>query len=142
MGTIIANLKIKSYPIDVFTLARNQGIEIRKKPLPDKISGILHKFPGRSYLYLNTNHCIERQRFTVAHELVHHFLDPAGTYLARDGIWTLRERRANRCAAEILMPEAEVLRCLERNMSTGDMLRHFGVSEQAMRLRLDEVKCD
>lgn len=136
----IADSNTKSFPVDVFSLAAFRGIEVTRRPLPDKISGILHKFPGRSYLYLNSTHCTERQRFTVAHEIVHHALDPAGIYLAHSSdAMTARERRANKYAAQILMPESEVLRCLDRNMSITDMLKHFGVSEEAMRIRLDEV---
>lgn len=134
------DFNIKSFPVDVFSLAASRGIEITMCPLPDKISGILHKFPGRSYLYLNSTHYPERQRFTVAHEIAHHALDPAGIYLAHsEPVMTTRERRANRYAAELLMPTSEVLRCVDRNMSTADMLKHFGVSEEAMRIRLDEV---
>lgn len=135
-----AKLCPQSFPVNVFNFASARGIVIIRRPLPDKISGILHKFPGRSYLYLNSNHCSERQRFTVAHELVHHVLDTAGTYLAHSGAMTFRERRANRYAAELLMPKSEVLRCLERNMSITNMLRHFNVSEEALRLRLSEVR--
>jgi len=130
----------KSFPVDIFELAAVRGIEIRKRPLPDKISGILHKFPGRAYLYLNSNHCIERQRFTVAHELAHYILGPAGTYLAHsEAAMTARERRANKYAAEILMPASEVLRCLGRNMSLQEMMAHFGVSEEAMTRRIQEI---
>lgn len=136
----IAEPNAKSFPVDIFSLAVSRGIEVTRRPLPDKISGILHKFPGGSYLYLNCTHCIERQRFTVAHEIVHHALDPAGIYLAHSSeAMTARERRANKYAAEILMPKSEVLRCADRNMTIEDMLKHFGVSEEAMRIRLDEV---
>lgn len=130
----------ESYPIDVIYIAATRGITVYKRPLPDKVSGILHKFPGRSYLYLNANHTIERQRFTVAHELAHHLFDPAGTYLAHsEAAMTARERRANKYAAEILMPASEVLRCLGRNMSLQEMMAHFGVSEEAMTRRIQEI---
>lgn len=129
------------YPLDVIALALSRGISVHIKPLPDKIAGILHKFPGKSYLYLNASHNPMRQRFTVAHEVAHHILDPAGTYLAHtDTATTVCERRANKYAAEILMPEGEVLRCTDRNMSIADMLSYFGVSEEAMKIRLEEVE--
>lgn len=140
MCHITPGAELSNFPAKVFDIARGLGIEIQTRLLPDKIAGILHKFPGHSYLYLNSTHCLERQRFTVAHEIAHQILDPAGTYLAHTNtINSVCERRANKYAAEILMPEREVFRCTDRSMSIADMLFHFGVSEEAMLIRLDEV---
>jgi Zn-dependent peptidase ImmA (M78 family) len=39
---------------------------------------ILHKFDGRSYLYVNAGHSLERQRYSIAHEIAHQRLHPVG----------------------------------------------------------------
>ncbi|NSW84489.1 MAG: ImmA/IrrE family metallo-endopeptidase [Syntrophothermus sp.] len=129
------------FPVDVIEIARTLKVQVYLTILPDKISGILHKFPGKSYLYVNITHSWERQRFTIAHELGHHLFDPAGTYLTYNAqeAWTMCERRASRFAAQLLMPRSEVRRCVRARMCLTDMCQHFGVSAEAMTLRLDEL---
>jgi Zn-dependent peptidase ImmA (M78 family) len=42
-------------------------------------------------------------------------------------------------AADILMPKKEVRRILNRGAIFDEMVKHFGVSKEAMRFRVDEV---
>ncbi len=129
------------FPVPVDIIAKHYyGIEIVERRLPDTIGAILHKLDGRSYLYLNSRHSRERQRFTIAHEIAHHRLHPIGVYMTGPGALTSHERTADMIAADILMPMPEVRHCLAQDMSFPDMVRHFGVSKEAMRFRLDEVE--
>jgi Zn-dependent peptidase ImmA (M78 family) len=129
------------FPVPVDVIARRYyGIEVRKRWLPDSIGAILHKFQGRSYLYVNAGHSPERQRYSIAHELAHHCLRPMGMYMAGPGSTTASERGADMIAADILMPKKEVLRLLERNAPFDEMVRHFTVSKEALRIRLEEVR--
>lgn len=128
------------FPVPIEAIARRYyGIEIHRRWMPDSIAGILHKLPGRSYLYLNAAHSRQRQRWTIAHEIAHQRLHPIGVYMSGPGRDTRGERTADMWAAEMLMPAAEVRRCLREGMSFEDMIEWFDVSKEAMRLRIQEI---
>ena len=86
-------------PVDVFELARRYGLEIHDRFLPDEVGGIMHKFEGKSYLYLNRIHQPERGRFTVAHELAHHLAHRTGIYMSSPFGSKPQERLADEIAA-------------------------------------------
>lgn len=128
------------FPVPIETIAkRYYGIEIHRRSLPDRIGGMLHKFEGRSYLYLNSAHSRQRQRWTIAHEIAHQRLHPIGVYMSGPGRDTRGERAADVFAAEMLMPASEVRRCLREGISFEEMVTWFDVSKEAMRLRIEEI---
>jgi len=127
-------------PVDVFELARRYGLEIHDRFLPDEVGGIMHKFEGKSYLYLNRIHQPERGRFTVAHELAHHLAHRTGIYMSSPFGSKPQERLADEIAAEILMPAAEVRRCRREGMGLEEMAKHFIVSKEAIRIRVEQVE--
>src|SRR5690349_3761269 len=65
-------------PVNVAAIARDFGINVYAADLGPAISGILKKDPegGSSgfSIYVNKTHNMNRQRFTVAHELGHFVL--------------------------------------------------------------------
>ena len=92
---------------------------------------------------------IERKTFTVAHELGHHFLHKEKQ---KDVMWRQTfqqigheerglEREANRFAAALLMPEHLVREVWDGLMRKDvvTMARTFGVSNTAMRYRLQQL---
>jgi hypothetical protein len=110
------------------------------------LSGML--LPARRELWVSGHEPWERRRFSVAHEVGHWLLhtgdQPQGVFCRAadlrpdpDSPERLREREANRFAAELLMPET---------MVTGEVRRHgadpvalaprFAVSDLAMGFRL------
>lgn len=89
-------------------------------------------------MYLNITHPLTRQRFTVAHEIAHYLLHPVGMY-AENGKKGRMEREANALAAEILMPRRAVLECLKHGLTVPEMGRVFGVSWEAMDIRIQEL---
>lgn len=125
-------------PVDVFRLARERDITIYPRLLPSFVSGILYKYDIGSYMYLNVTQPMTRKRFTVAHEIAHHILHPAGIY-TENGTRSRIEREANALAAKILMPAQSVLEYLERGYTVPEMARVFGVSREAMNIRIEEV---
>jgi len=50
-----------------------------------------------------------------------------------------KEQRANAFASEILMPEHQVLKYLQAGMNVEEMAVIFGVSPQAMKIRIASV---
>ena len=108
-----------------------------------ELVGAVHKVDGRWVIGLNRNDSIARQRFTLMHEFKH----------ALDGLRTVRDYRqyrqgmpkpleeylADRFASQILMPEAWVRVVWRKMPHLGRLAWRFGVSHEAMRLRLVEL---
>jgi Zn-dependent peptidase ImmA (M78 family) len=132
-----------AFPVPVDIIAKcYYGIDVHRRYLPDSIGAILHKFQGRSYLYVNAKHSAERQRYSIAHELAHHRLHPLGVYMAGPGSTTASEKAADMIAADILMPRPEVRRLLRQNVPFRDIVKRFGVSKEAMRVMKEErLRC-
>jgi len=88
---------------------------------------------GAWIIEVNQDRSLTAQRFTVAHELGHHFLghDTCGTD-------PVQERQANVFAAELLMPLALVKKVLGTEKRLGQLAQCFQVSKEAMRIKLDE----
>lgn len=91
-----------------------------------------------------------RQRFTLAHELAHHLLGHkgmnyrAGDFDEYDVDYILRERKVNRLAAIILMPEKIIEYILDNIEIKEDMVKFFAekfnVSYSAMEYRLKSLR--
>jgi Zn-dependent peptidase ImmA (M78 family) len=108
-----------------------------------ELVGAIHKVSGRWVIGLNRNDSLARQRFTLMHEFKH----------ALDGLRTvndyrqyrkgmpkpLEEHLADRFASQILMPEAWVAGAWRKMPHLGKLAWRFGVSLEAMRLRLAEL---
>jgi hypothetical protein len=142
-------------PVDVNELA-NSLCQLRVRETADlssvagapagvALSGML--LPARSEIWVSQHEPWERRRFSIAHEVGHHILHAAsgGAVFCRAGDLRpdpdspehLREREANRFAAELLMPADLVER--EVNHHGPDPLRLceiFRVSDLAMGFRL------
>jgi Zn-dependent peptidase ImmA (M78 family) len=108
-----------------------------------ELVGAVHKVNGRWVVGLNRNDSLARQRFTLMHEFKH----------ALDGLRTVKDYRqyrkgmpkpleeylADRFASQVLMPEVW-LRAVWRKMPhLGRLAWRFGVSLEAMRMRLTEL---
>ncbi len=110
------------------------------------LSGML--LPARREVWVNRHESRERRRFSGAHEVGHFLLhaqgQPDGVFCRAgdlqpgpDSSERLREREANRFAAELLMPEPLVTREAERHGADPISLAEvFAVSDLAMAFRL------
>lgn len=108
-----------------------------------ELVGAVHRVEGKWVIGLNQNDSIARQRFTLMHEFKH----------ALDGLRTVRDFRqyrkgmpkpleeylADRFAGQILMPEAWVRDTWRKLPHLGRLAWRFGVSPEAMRVRLAEL---
>jgi Zn-dependent peptidase ImmA (M78 family)/transcriptional regulator with XRE-family HTH domain len=117
-------------------------------PFPDEISGAYAVIDEKICIGVNEGHPSVRQRFTVCHELGHHF-GPEGNKLYVDfthpdpASWLAGQRRqkletrANAFAANMLMPAQWVRSDFSRDLSRFRALaRRYDVSEQAMWFHL------
>ena len=134
-------------PVAIVGLCRAFGVEAtRRDDLPKEVSGcILKDENGEFTISYNGTDSITRQRFTVAHELAHYLLhrDYLGTeypenVLFRGGLPNKKEKEANRLAARILMPNEAIDDYIqgEKAFSIWNMAKTFGVSPQAMSIRM------
>jgi len=146
-----------SLPIDPVKLANKEGIKVHNAAFSDdSISGMVAR-RGRSITMLvNQSDPPYRKRFSIAHELGHHFL-----HLAEDGeIVTKkidlfrvyikpedeedeqkrRDVEANQFAGALLMPESLVKEIYKKTESLTEMAQLFNVSEEAMGIRLEVLR--
>lgn len=144
-------------PVDVFDLARREGVRVLKHPMKDEHSGMLLTKDGKAVIVVNARHHPRRQRFSVAHELGHLVLHPRAGHRVGDDVELFhrheyhrrnmpQETQANYFAAAILMPEGAVRDAADeleldlvsdRDVQT--LAREFDVSVAAMTIRLQNL---
>jgi Zn-dependent peptidase ImmA (M78 family) len=136
-------------PIDVYDIARNNGLDIVEKYFPPNqanIAGFVTRQDGRGKLYVNLADSSNRRRFTVAHELGHWRLhkqelenNPNRSILFRIAIGQLNkdpiEKDANIYAANLLVP-LSLLEACRQGKSKEQLAEMFGVSTEVMGYRL------
>ena len=152
-------------PIDIESIAESIGLRVYKAQVPNNLSGYLARDPatGVSVIGVNEAHPLQRQRFTIAHELGH-FLLHKGVEVHVDHTggmpMTFRmnlrdqrasegtddeEREANCFAAELLMPASFIekdmldhqgIDLLGDSEIIEDLAKKYGVSTQAFGYRL------
>ena len=136
------------------------GVPVVVLELEDGLGGAYLFRRGRPVIFLNGVQSAVRLRFTLAHELGHHWLghssvaDPPLSTGSADG--DPAEIEANHFAAEFLAPRPAVVAWAERRelgpVGLDDVVRlaaAFGMSAQAARIRLesagllrDRARCD
>tara|TARA_Y100000114_G_scaffold155435_1_gene179602 strand:- start:11536 stop:12066 length:531 start_codon:yes stop_codon:yes gene_type:complete len=149
-------------PVNVEWLSKSLGIEVKRDDLSElSLSGFAVHKNGKRYIGVHGEEPLARQRFTIAHELGHLFLhknesvsyDQGGMMLFREehagNGGDAKEVEANKFAAELLMPEAELREdtskegsfdLINRTSATDEIIARlaekYEVSEQAMTIRL------
>ena len=142
-------------PVDVEVVARRMGIIVRKTPTNEDLSGFLVKQNGVAVIGVNALHHVNRQRFTIAHEIGHFLLHDFDELHVDKSIVRLRDGKsskgeidaeieANCFAAELLMPQKFIEKALTFTpvndlLDDAGMLKlakRFQVSVQAMSNRL------
>ena len=159
----LGSLDDASLPIDVEKIARAQGINIIYEDLENDVSGFLVAKNGCATIAINKLHNENRKRFTLDHELGHFilhlnkdkneelFIDKVKFHRNQASALGLvsQEIEANRFAAEVLMPEEQLISCVE-NISgksfdiadenlIAELAQIFAVSEQALTIRLGDL---
>jgi hypothetical protein len=147
---ILAQYRSKA-PVDVVAAAKDLGINVYQQRLPTGVSGILRRddrIGGDSgfVILVESSHHLNRQRFTVAHELGHFILHRSRAeaeggiqddefYRALSGP---QETEANQFAADLLMPWTLIKSLQDRGIKKlEDLALRLGVSQQAMAIRLN-----
>ena len=157
-----------SLPVDIEHVARTLDVKVNYQKLEDDVSGVLIVSGNQRHVLINDTHHPNRRRFTLSHELGHLMLHDGGgdqffvdrhlrvyqrvgepgapAYQLPDSMTNAdMERGANRFAAALLMPGPLVKRvALEHDLwdenDIARLAKSFGVSEQAMSIRLQQLK--
>jgi Zn-dependent peptidase ImmA (M78 family) len=147
---------VQKAPVDVESVASFLGINVRKTPTKDEVSGFLFKQPGaQAVIGINSLHHPNRQRFTLSHEIGHFVLHPQEDMHVDKFVLQFRdsnsskgedelEKEANRFAAELLMPKEFLRRDLTEiglhdlhdDDAVKQLAKKYEVSVQAMTTRL------
>jgi len=125
-------------------LEERAGLPVIVGRLGDDVAGALWRNGVGALVWVNGTHSVERQRFTLAHELGHvrcnHDHTPVDTYETLSGkSHDPREVQANAFAAELLAPKAGVSALVDGEPTLEDAVRiagHFGISPIAAVYRL------
>lgn len=135
-------------PIDVHVIARDLGVGVFARPLPDLLSAMIIRHGDNAVVAVNAYHPPVRQRFSIAHELGHFVMDEESQYFVEfdpqsDGDpphydWS-KERRANIFAAELLMP-ADRVKADAGASSLSRLARRYDVSQAAMGFRVTNLR--
>jgi Zn-dependent peptidase ImmA (M78 family) len=156
---VLKRHNLTTVPIDPVLLAQREGIRVNNaKFSDDNMVGMIVKRGGDVSMLVNYDDPPIRKRFTIAHELGHHFLHLMGDgeyvdkesnlfrqQTGEDRVMTpdrRREIQANMFAASLLMPENEVRRYWQECRSIEALAKIFNVSVEAMGYRLDSLGLD
>jgi Zn-dependent peptidase ImmA (M78 family) len=153
---------LDSRPIFIERIVEAEGIRLIRTTFEDKLAGVsgaLYIDQQGPVIICNSEHHPHRQRFTIAHELGHFFLNGKSrnaVFVDKQPMVRLRNDRseagvdpeeidANAFAAALLMPKqlvlADVTQYMEQNLSSSgeiaeSLAAEYKVSAQAMALRL------
>jgi Zn-dependent peptidase ImmA (M78 family)/transcriptional regulator with XRE-family HTH domain len=123
------------------------GIDVLIESFPEcELSGAAITSTEFPLIFVNSAKPVRRALYTLAHELCHVLaLDGSGrcedtTMSGTDD----NERRANRFAAELLMPEQDIRQIVQQiegsSNALGQMFLQFGVSMESLAYRLHSLK--
>src|SRR4051812_40036400 len=129
----------------ILTLVEERaGLPVAVGALPDTIAGALYRNGMGLIVWVNGKQSVERQRFTVAHELGHVCCGHEGRKVDTQAIISGSTRdplevQANAFAAQLLGPRTGVEAMVDGPPSLEDVVRiaaHFGMSTIAALYRL------
>ena len=148
---------LEMIPVDPVALAARIGITVHNaKFADDSISGMIAKRGDEVMLLVDRDDSPYRKRFTIAHEIGHHFLHLQGDGEFVDGEANLfrqqhndpqtdptdqrrQEIQANLFASALLMPADKVREAWKLTKSVDQLARQFVVSAMAMGYRIDSL---
>ena len=148
-----------SIPVDPVVLANRLGIKVNNAKFSEpSLAAMLAKRGSSVWILLDESGSPARKRFSIAHELGHHFLhlESDGEIVDRNAdLFRIseyatseitperrREIEANQFAAALLMPEQLVREVWPDYSSVSEMAKLFQVSEESMGYRVASLGLD
>lgn len=123
----LAKYKIAAPPIPVQDIARSEGFAVR---ISSSLGGLRARLVD-DQIEVNSNEPRVAHRFSIAHELGHHFL---GTGHGND---RAVEREADAFAGELLIPGVMLSSAMATETNVRALARQFDVSRRALEVAAD-----
>lgn len=133
-------------PVDLFTIAESYNIEVYYQDLPRGISGAIKYNEDRRIfqIVIEAFDHPNRQRFTLAHELAHFFLQGEELLQNQEVHFDTcyrktinkEEEQVEYLAGALLMDKEILTKLYKINPSIAELAETFKVSESAMTVRL------
>ena len=157
VAQLLAVHGIVSPAVPVEKIAKREGIIVKYQPFEGELAGMLMNTGDQVVIGVNSQHHVNRQRFTIAHELGHFKLHSIqGVHIdrtfkvhRRDELSSLAtddtEIEANRFAAELLMPKSMMMQDIEQMFDIEDahelrvLAKKYEVSPLAMANRVSNL---
>lgn len=144
-SSILLNNDMYKIPVDVLKIANNYNINVYQGDLDKSVSGAIRYIKEDKVfeILLNKNDTKTRQRFTLAHELGHYFLDKELFEDDEIHIDTLYrgtksdEKNVEYFAGALLMNKTLLEKIYNENKTITELAELFDVSISAMTVRLD-----
>lgn len=103
------------YPIKNSTqLLSEMDYYIIKAQAPNNLSGFYMKKDKYPFIFVNTNHSLGRQNFSLWHEVYHHYMNHQNG-ISDFGSNVLEEREAEIFAGCVLLPDTEIQRWMDQH---------------------------
>ena len=146
LATSLYHIEKRDYPIDPVAVAEAMGIGVKHVSLTPGVWGLYLATEKREYIVANSEHDPAEERFTYAHELGHVMLGKLGMKIGTPDLRARNrgreeriERRCDRFARNLLMPEQMVKRAVARGEGVEQIASRFGVPDYAATMRLREI---
>jgi len=129
-------------PVPIEKIVDHYGFRVAYLNQPsDRFSGILHR--GKKAIGINKNHHLFRQRFSLAHELGHYFLDhPDVEEEIPDEenslLFKIYENEADEFAGELLVPKDLLKRIFKDTPDIDSLKTKFQVSQHVIIIQISK----
>ena len=139
---ILIKNNVSSLPVNIIELCRNMNITVKYYISSDDNDGQSMILRGKPIIFVNRNCNLQRQRFTVAHELGHILLGHVGKYKLVNREPSPNdnpiEHEANIFASRLLAPACVLWGCNVQNAD--EISKLCGISRQAAEYRLKRMQ--
>ncbi|WP_242597054.1 ImmA/IrrE family metallo-endopeptidase [Macrococcoides canis] len=129
-----------NYPINnTMQLLTAKGYYIIKSAAPLNLSGFYMKKDNYPFIFVNTNHTLGRQNFSLWHEVYHHIMNHKNG-ISDFNADSLEEREAEIFAGIILLPRKEIDKWISHALTSPEtivkMSDYYQMSFQSVLVRL------
>jgi len=133
--------------INVVEIAKQLGFDVYSSNFSSDIAGMVINSKDKHAIYVNQSDIIERQRFTIAHEIghiiLHHNIKESEfeevDYRGKNKVFEPKEYEANNFAAALLMPRKKAIEIWKEIEDLDDFAVKFKVSKMAAAIRLQNL---
>jgi Zn-dependent peptidase ImmA (M78 family) len=149
---LLLDVKLNAPPIDLDKILKFLNINLLEYEFPPNISAILLKDENMLVVGVNKSHHPNRQRFSIAHEIGHYqlghyndvFIDTAeissGRFDYDNDSNKVQEQEANHFASELLLPSPMLKKDFEKLKDVAAVAKIYGVSKDALWIKLIRSK--